>query len=166
MGKFFEKALGIRPDEQPLVAGFFFLFVVIGMFYTVGVAVGDTLFLANLSPEEIPALYPWVYVGIAAGTLGWAVVHHRLQSQVSRFGYIVGTQLVGGEAAARAALRFLQEAFARPRFAILPVRELAENSHVAEIKGNAPAFVPYMGNLLLLRHFFGRHECPDITVSM
>jgi len=84
MGKWFEKAFGVRPDEQPLVGGFFFLFVIIGMFYTVGVAVGDTLFLANVSAEELPKLYPWVYVGIAAGTLGWAVIHHRLQSRISR----------------------------------------------------------------------------------
>ena len=93
MGKLFEKAFGVRPDEQPLVAGFFFLFVIIGMFYTVGVAVGDTLFLANVSAEEMPRLYPWVYVGIAAGTIGWAVAHHRLQAKISRFAYVVGTQL-------------------------------------------------------------------------
>ena len=57
-----ETAFGIQSKEYALVQSFFIFFVGIGMLYTVGVTVGDTLFLSSLPTEQVPRILPFVYI--------------------------------------------------------------------------------------------------------
>lgn len=89
-----EQAFDIRPDERRLVWLFFVFFVGVGMFYTVGSTVGDTLFLSNLTSEQVPRRLPWVYIGIAVANVVSTIVFDAVQARVSRTNCIVGTQIV------------------------------------------------------------------------
>ena len=86
-----ERAFGVRPEERRLVLLFFAFFVGVGMFYTVGAAIGDTLFLSHLPSASVPALLPWVYVGIAVANVASTLTFDAVQSRVSRPVSIVGT---------------------------------------------------------------------------
>ncbi len=89
-----EHAFGIKPKEFALVQSFFLFFVGIGMFYTVGATVGDTLFLSSLPPDQVPTTLPFVYIGIAVTGFLSILVYDFASHRVSRFAAIVGTQLV------------------------------------------------------------------------
>ena len=89
-----ERAFGVRPDERRVVLLFFGFFAGVGMFYTVGAAIGDTLFLSHLPPAAVPSLLPWVYVGIAVANVASTLTFDAVQARVSRPVSIVGTQIV------------------------------------------------------------------------
>ncbi len=93
MMKWLERAFSIKTRELPLVKAFFMFFCGIGMFYTVGATVGDTLFLASLSPEQVPTMLPWVYVGIAVGSFLVTMLYDAVQHRISRPAAIIGTQV-------------------------------------------------------------------------
>jgi CRP-like cAMP-binding protein/ATP/ADP translocase len=94
MKRFLEQAFGIRREEVALVQAFFLFFVGIGMFYTVGVTVGDTLFLSHLPADQVAKTLPFVYVGIAVAGFFLILVYDAVQQHVSRLWAIVGTQLI------------------------------------------------------------------------
>ncbi len=94
LSRWLESAFGIRPREFQRVQAFFLFFVGIGMFYTVGVTVGDTLFLSNLPPDRIPTTLPWVYVGIAVSGFAAVMLYDAVQIRLPRHLTIAGTQLV------------------------------------------------------------------------
>jgi len=89
-----ERVLGVRAEESRIVGLFFAFFMGIGAFYTLGITVGDTLFLSSLSPLEVPRVVPWVYVGIALANVASVIVFDAVQTRVARKVAIVGTQLV------------------------------------------------------------------------
>ena len=94
MAKLLEQAFSIRPEERSLVLSFFVFFVGIGMFYTVGSTVGDTLFLSSLPPAQVPRLLPWVYAGVAVANVLSTLAFDAMQARVSRTASIVGTQVL------------------------------------------------------------------------
>jgi CRP-like cAMP-binding protein/HEAT repeat protein len=94
MARLLEQAFGIRPEERSLVLSFFLFFVGVGMFYTVGSTVGDTLFLSSLPPQRVPRMLPWVYVGIAVTNVLSALTFGAVQERVSRRASIAGTQVL------------------------------------------------------------------------
>lgn len=96
MTKLLEQAFEIRPEERRLVLLFFAFFAGVGMFYTVAATVGDTLFLSNLGPREVPRRLPWVYFGVAVANVASMLAFDRLQSRLSRTSSIVGTQIALG----------------------------------------------------------------------
>lgn len=73
---------------------FFLYFTSIGMFYTVGATVGDTLFLSSLSPERVPSVLPWVYVSVGVANVLSALLLDAAQARISRLRVVAGTQLV------------------------------------------------------------------------
>jgi CRP-like cAMP-binding protein/ATP/ADP translocase/HEAT repeat protein len=93
MTKLLEQAFDVRPEERRLVLLFFAFFAGVGMFYTVGATVGDTLFLSNLPAPEVPRLLPWVYVGIAVANVASTLAFDAIQSRASRTNSIVGVQI-------------------------------------------------------------------------
>ena len=94
MRRWLEQSFGIRAGEFALVQAFFLFFVGIGMYYTVGATVGDTLFLSSLPQEEIPKVLPWIYIGIAVVGLLVTLLYDYIQRRYSRLTVIVGTQVV------------------------------------------------------------------------
>jgi len=94
MRRWLEQVFHIRTKEFALVEAFFLFFIGIGMFYTVGATVGDTLFLSNLTHDRVPRMLPWVYAGIAAVSLLATLLFDLIQNHVSRLAAIVGTQVV------------------------------------------------------------------------
>ncbi|MDD5309739.1 MAG: cyclic nucleotide-binding domain-containing protein [Deltaproteobacteria bacterium] len=93
MKRWLERTCDIRGGELRLVEWFFLFFTGIGMFYTVGATVGDTLFLSSLPKDQVPVMLPWVYAGIAVTSFLAAMAYDALQHRVSRRGAIVGTQV-------------------------------------------------------------------------
>jgi len=93
MQQLLQQAFDIKPGEHALVGRFFLLFVGVGMFYTVGATVGDTLLLASLPAERVPRILPWVYVGIAAGNIASTLAFDFVQARASRRAAIIGTQV-------------------------------------------------------------------------
>ena len=73
---------------------FFVYFTSIGMFYTVGATVGDTLFLSHLPPERVPSLLPWVYVSVGVTNVLAALLLDAVQARLSRLWVVAGTPLV------------------------------------------------------------------------
>src|SRR5438874_418278 len=69
MKQLLDRAFGVRPHEADLVVSFFCFFTGVGMFYTVGCTVGDTLFLSSLPPARVPQLLPLV----SGEAIRWAV---------------------------------------------------------------------------------------------
>ncbi|MDH5670512.1 MAG: cyclic nucleotide-binding domain-containing protein [Myxococcales bacterium] len=94
MTSLLERWFQIRRDERSLAFAFFAFFVGIGMFYTVGSTVGDTLFLSSLPSSRVPRMLPWVYVGIAFTNVASTFAFDALQARISRTAAIIGTQLV------------------------------------------------------------------------
>ncbi len=92
--KNFERFFNIRPDESRLVQAFFLYYTCIGMFITVGFTAGDSLFLTNVSQEEVHALYAWGHVGIAAATVIVTWNYSKVIGFVSRISLLVGMQLI------------------------------------------------------------------------
>jgi ATP:ADP antiporter, AAA family len=93
MKRWLERTCDIRAGELRLVAWFFLYFAGIGMFYTVGATVGDTLFLSSLPKGQVPAMLPWVYAGVAVTSFLAAMAYDALHQRISRQGVIVGTQV-------------------------------------------------------------------------
>src|SRR5688572_2612542 len=93
MTKLLEQAFQIRPEERRIVLLFFAFFVGVGMFYTVGSTVGDTLFLSNLPAPDVPRRLPWVYFGIAVANVLSMFALDAIQSRASRTNSIIGTQV-------------------------------------------------------------------------
>ena len=79
---------------------------------------------------------------------------------------MVSHQAGGQAAGARAALSFIRAAFSRPRYVRLQVHAMDSGSHVARLGWGDPVLAPFYDNLVLLRRFFGNHDCWDLTVSM
>lgn len=94
MYRLFERFFKIRPAECALVMAFLLYYICIGMFYTVGAVVGDSLFLTNVDPEVVEFLLSWVYVGIVIATVVVTSIYDSLQHRFSRINLLVGTQLV------------------------------------------------------------------------
>jgi CRP-like cAMP-binding protein/HEAT repeat protein len=94
MAKLLEQAFQIRPEERRIVLLFFAFFAGVGMFYTVGATVGDTLFLSNLPVGEVPRKLPLVYIGVAVANVLSTLAFGAVQSRVSRTASIIGTQVV------------------------------------------------------------------------
>ncbi len=94
MKKLLERAFGVRPQEFALVLAFFAFFAGIGMFYTVGCTVADTLFLSNLTAARVPAVLPWVYAGVAIANLLAAVAIDRLATRLPRGVLLVGIEVL------------------------------------------------------------------------
>ncbi len=87
-------AFGIRPQEAELVVAFFCFFTGVGMFYTVGCAVGDTLFLSHLPAARVPVLLPLVYGGVAVANVCAALAFDALSARLPRRVLIIGVQLL------------------------------------------------------------------------
>jgi CRP-like cAMP-binding protein/HEAT repeat protein len=119
MGKLLERVFQVRPEERRIVLLFFAFFVGVGMFYTVGATVGDTLFLSNLTPPEVPRMLPLLYLGIAVANVLSALAFDAAQARLSRTNSIIGTQLV--LAAGVLLARQLIEAHARPVYFALVI---------------------------------------------
>src|SRR5438552_424479 len=96
MNALLERLFHVRPEERRIVLLFFAFFVGVGMFYTVGATVGDTLFLSHLPPAEVPRMLPLVYLGIAAANVLSTLAFDAVQARVSRTNSIVGLQIVLG----------------------------------------------------------------------
>ncbi|HEX7481765.1 MAG TPA: cyclic nucleotide-binding domain-containing protein [Polyangiales bacterium] len=94
MKKLVERAFGVRPQEFAIVSAFFAFFVGIGMFYTVGCSVADTLFLSSLTPTRVPAVLPWVYAGVAVANVAAAVAFDALSRRLPRGALLVGIQVL------------------------------------------------------------------------
>jgi len=90
--RFFEAAFRIRPEEFALVQAFFAYFVTIGMFYSFEATVGETLFLSRLGASESQRLLPWIFIGVAAATVGVTLVYDRLEKAFSRIKLLAGSQ--------------------------------------------------------------------------
>jgi len=111
--KVFEAAFHIRPDEFGRVQIFFLFFASIGMFYTIGTTVGDTLFLSRFGPSAAEYLLPWLFIGITVATVAVSWIYGVVESRFSRIRLIVATQvllalsLVIARQAIRADIRWL-----------------------------------------------------------
>ena len=92
--KIFEAAFQIRDDEFWRVQIFFVFFASIGMFYTIGTTVGDTLFLSRLGASSAERLLPWLFIGITIATVAVSWAYHAVERRVPRITLIVSTQLV------------------------------------------------------------------------
>ena len=73
---------------------FFVYFTGVGMFYTVGATVGDTLFLSNLPAEQVPSVLPWVYISVGVANVLSALLLDAVQARLSRLWSVAGTPLV------------------------------------------------------------------------
>jgi ATP/ADP translocase/HEAT repeat protein len=91
--KVFEAAFQIRPDEFWRVQIFFAFFALIGMFYTIGTTVGDTLFLSRFGASAAEHLLPWLFIGITIATVAVSWIFNLVEPRVPRITLIVGTQL-------------------------------------------------------------------------
>jgi len=94
MNRWLEMKFRIKPGQFALVQAFFLFFTGIGMFYTVGVTVGDSLFLSSMPHDKVPGVLPWVYVGIAVMSFIVTLIYDRVQNAFSRLAVITGTQIV------------------------------------------------------------------------
>jgi ATP/ADP translocase len=103
--KIFEALFGVKHGEFRIVQAFFFYFVLIGIYATIGANAGDILFLARLDSARVESLLPWIYMGIAASAILITMVYESIKDRFSRTGLMVGLQLV--MAAALAGGRFL-----------------------------------------------------------
>lgn len=90
----FERLFKIRPEEFRLTQAFFCYYTCIGMLYTLGATVGDSLFLTHVAPARVDGLLAWVYVGIAVATVGAAWIFNVVQDRLRRIVLIVSTQLL------------------------------------------------------------------------
>ncbi len=92
--KVFEAAFQIRPDEFWRVQTFFLFFASIGMFYTIGTTVGDTLFLSRFGAPAAEHLLPWLFIGITLATLAVSSIYGVVEPRFPRIALIVGTQFL------------------------------------------------------------------------
>ncbi len=90
----FERLFKIRPEEFRLTQAFFCYYTCIGMLYTLGATVGDSLFLSHVSPARVDGLLAWVYVGIAVATVGATWIFNVVQDRLRRIVLILSTQLM------------------------------------------------------------------------
>src|SRR5712691_9173510 len=90
----FEAAFQIRPAEFWHVQVFFAFFALIGMFYTIGTTVGDTLFLSRFGASSAERLLPWLFIGITIATVAVAWIYSVVEPRFPRIGLIVGTQFL------------------------------------------------------------------------
>lgn len=97
--KTFETLFGVRPGEFRVVQTFFFYFVLIGIYATIGANAGDILFLARLDNDRVESLLPWIYMGIAASAVLITLVYDSIKDRFSRTGLMVGLQLIMAAAA-------------------------------------------------------------------
>ncbi|MDP6360918.1 MAG: hypothetical protein QF473_37745, partial [Planctomycetota bacterium] len=91
---FFEKFFNIRREEFMLVQAFFAYYTCIGMLYTFGPTVGDSLFLSNVAQERIDQLLGWVYVGTAVATVLTTWAYDLIADRFKRIVLLIGMQLV------------------------------------------------------------------------
>ncbi|HEX2676310.1 MAG TPA: HEAT repeat domain-containing protein, partial [Polyangiales bacterium] len=94
MKRLLDRASGVRPQEADLVVTFFCFFTGVGMFYTVGCTVGDTLFLSNLPAGRVPVLLPWVYLGVGVANIAAALAFDALSARLPRRVLIIGVQVI------------------------------------------------------------------------
>jgi AAA family ATP:ADP antiporter len=92
--KVFEAAFHVRPDEFGRVQIFFLFFASIGMFYTIGTTVGDTLFLSRFGPSAAEHLLPWLFIGITIATVAVSWIYSVVEPRIPRIRLIVATQLL------------------------------------------------------------------------
>ena len=57
------RLIGGQPRSLSILL--FSLFFVVGIFYTIAVSIGDSLFLSNIPQHQLPQMLPLVYLGIA-----------------------------------------------------------------------------------------------------
>lgn len=91
--KVFEAAFQIRPDEFWRVQIFFAFFASIGMFYTIGTTVGDTLFLSRFGASAAERLLPWLFIGITIATIAVSWIYNAVEPRFPRIKLLLGTQL-------------------------------------------------------------------------
>ncbi|MCK4777250.1 MAG: MFS transporter, partial [Actinomycetia bacterium] len=65
----FNFAFNIKPKEFWIVQLFFFFLLCISFVFTLGITVGDTLFLSSFGSARAGKMLPWVYIGIAVATV-------------------------------------------------------------------------------------------------
>lgn len=82
------------PGEFRVVQTFFFYFVLIGIYATIGANAGDILFLARLDNDRVESLLPWIYMGIAASAVLITLVYDSIKDRFSRTGLMVGLHLI------------------------------------------------------------------------
>jgi AAA family ATP:ADP antiporter len=92
--KVFEALFQIRPDEFWRVQIFFLFFASIGMFYTIGTTVGDTLFLSRFGAAAAEHLLPWLFIGITIASVAVSWLYSVAEPRFPRVRLIVVTQLV------------------------------------------------------------------------
>lgn len=97
--KTFEALFGVRTGEFRIVQTFFFYFVLIGIYATIGANAGDILFLARLGNDRVESLLPWLYMGIAASAILITLVYESIKDRFSRTGLMIGLQLIMAAAA-------------------------------------------------------------------
>jgi len=92
--KIFEAAFQIRPHEFGRVQTFFLFFASIGMFYTIGTTVGDTLFLSRFGPSAAEHLLPWLFIGITIATVAVSWIYGVVEPRFPRIRLIIATQFL------------------------------------------------------------------------
>ena len=89
----FERWFKIYPREFGLVQSFFLYYTCVGMFYTLAVTAGDSLFLTNMDPGRVEGLLAWVYVGVAVSSVFIIWVYEMISDLVSRKRLLLGIQV-------------------------------------------------------------------------
>ena len=87
----FQKFFSIRPKEFIQVQLFFCYYTIIGIFYTLSVTVGGSLFIANIPDQKIDAVLAWVYVGIVLASVIVVWLYGILSTRVPRITLFSGT---------------------------------------------------------------------------
>ncbi len=91
--KIFEKLFNIYPSEFRLVQSFFLYYTFVGIFYTVAVTTGDSLFLANIHHDQVETFLAWVYVGVAISSVITIWIYDLVSLYFSRKVLFIGIQL-------------------------------------------------------------------------
>ncbi|HEU4988859.1 MAG TPA: cyclic nucleotide-binding domain-containing protein [Gemmatimonadaceae bacterium] len=108
-------SLRLEPGERPRVALFFTTAVLIGAYWAVGAAVGDTLFLSAVIERgsSVARWLPWVYVLIAVGALAATWAFGFMEARLPRHAFVVSVPL-----ALALSMLALRAALAAPSIAV------------------------------------------------
>lgn len=91
--RLFENLFDIKPREFFRVQTFLLFLTTTSIFYTMGAAVGDTLFLSRFGSHEAERLLPWVYVGTGLLTVALTWLYEHAAERFPRERFVVGVNL-------------------------------------------------------------------------
>lgn len=94
MQAFLKTYFSIEPGENKLVQLFLVYFTLISIFYTVSIAVGETLFISQFNTVQLKVTLPWVYISIALVSILISWIYDHFVNSISRIKAIVYSDVI------------------------------------------------------------------------